>query len=219
MQTATRTYEHGVNGAAPYNGLFSMPGYQVYEYQLVLAIPDTIKDRIRKLRQQFSEQYNLPVPRNSAVMIPLVKFRQRQLLEEKMRSSLHQLVMGWRPFTVNLKDYKSMPTHSIYIPVTSKSALQQCGRELKSMQHLLRPDTNHNPFFPQEQQLIIAAKLPPGIYEKAWQQYAYRHFNAQFMVDACLLLKRKSGGQHWQILQRMELKDMPVGVKQGMLFA
>lgn len=191
-----------------------MPGYQVYEYQLVLAIPESVRDRVRRVRQQFADQFPHSQPASAAILLPLVKFRQRQMLEQRVKAALEQLVLGWRPFTVNLKDYGALPTHSIYIPVTSKTALQQCTRELRSLQHLLRPDSAHSPYYPQEHQLLVATRLGPGVYEKAWQQYAHRHFNAQFLVDACLLLKRAAGEKHWQITRRFELRDLPVGIKQ-----
>ncbi|ULQ52373.1 hypothetical protein [Flavihumibacter fluvii] len=201
-----------------FGNLLAMPGYQVYEYQLILVLPEALKDKLKKVKQQFVEQFNLPASASSAIFLPLVKFRQRQLLEQKVRHALNQLIMGWRPFTVNLKDYASQPSHSIFIPVTSKNRLQDCVKSIKSIQHLLRLDKEQAAFFPAEHQVIVASRLKPGIYEKAWQQYATRHFTGQFQADAALLLKRKAGDQHWQIAQRFEFRDLPVGIVQTSLF-
>jgi hypothetical protein len=206
------------NGMESYKGLVNLPGYQLYEYQLVLAIPEALKEKLRKVKQQFHEQFNLPLSGNTAILLPLVKFKQRQLLEEKMRQSLQQLILGWRPFSVNLKDYGSQPSHSIFIPLTSKTLLHECSRDLKSIQQLLRTDKEHAPYFIGEHQFTIASRLAPGIFEKAWQQYSGRHFTGQFLAEACLLLKRKTGEQYWQITQRFELRNLPVGVKQTSLF-
>lgn len=205
-------------------GLISLPGYQVYEYQLVLAIPESLREKLRKAKIQLYENNGWPVPKSNAIFLPLVKFRQRQLLEEKVVRSMNQMIMGWRPFYLTLKDYRSQPTHSIVIPVASRSdqsgnqALSACTRDLKSIQHLLRADKEHAAWFPTEHQVVLASRLGPGQFEKAWQQYSSRHFTGQCLVDACLLLKRRTGELHWQIVQRFELRDLPVGVRQGTLF-
>ena len=202
----------------------AMPGYQVYEYQLVLALPESLKEKLRKAKIQLYENNGWPMPKSQAIFLPLVKFRQRQLLEEKVLRSLNQLIMGWRPFSITLKDYKSQPTHSIVIPVASRNdstaqvGLAASQRDLKTIQHLLRPDREHPAWFPQEHQVVLASRLGAAQFEKAWQQYAPRHFTGQCLVDACLLLKRKSGDLHWQIAQRFEFRDLPVGVRQGNLF-
>lgn len=201
-----------------FGSLQALSGYQVYEYQLVLVIPEALKEKLRKVKLQFFEQFNLPAVSSMAILLPLVKFKQRQILEQKVRHSLNQVLMGWRPFTVNLKDYAGQPSHSIYIPVTSKNKLQDCVRSLKGMQQILRLDKEQSAYFPAEHQVILATRLKPGVYEKAWQQYAQRQFTGQFQADAALLLKRRSGDIHWQIVQRFEFRNLPVGTVQTSLF-
>jgi len=201
-----------------YGNLQTLPGYQVYEYQLVLVLPEALKDKLRKVKARFFDQFNLPAVSSMAVLLPLVKFKQRQLLEQKLRYALNQLITGWRPFTVNLKDYAAQPSHSIYIPVTSKHKLQDCVRSLKTIQQFLRPDKEQQPFFPIEHQVVVASRLKPAVFEKAWQVYAHRQFSGQFQADAALLLKRKSGDIHWQIAQRFEFRNLPVGTVQASLF-
>ncbi|MBZ5857970.1 2'-5' RNA ligase family protein [Flavihumibacter profundi] len=210
MQSTTEVNQYG--------SLVSLQGYQVYEYQLVLVLPEALKEKLRKVKLQFAEQFDMPSAKSSAIMLPLVKFKQRQLLEQKLRHSLQQLIMGWQPFPVNLKGFASQPSHSIYIPVTSKNHLQQCTKSLKTIQHFLRPDKDQAAFFPGEHQVIVASRLKPGIYDKAWKQYAAKQFTAQFMAEAALLLKRRPGELHWQIAQRFEFRNLPVGIRQASLF-
>ena len=198
--------------------LSAMPGYQLNEYQLVVALPEALRDKLRKARQSFHDQYQWPGG-HAAVVLPLVKFRQRTLLEERMRNSLQSLVSGWKPVQLNFRDYGSLPTHSLYIPMTSRQQWQPLLRDLKAQQSLLRPDKDQPAFFYHEPVFPLASRLPPGIYDKAWQHYAHRQFTAQFHADACLLLKRKPGESHWQILQRMEWRNLPIGVHQASLFA
>jgi hypothetical protein len=202
-----------------YGNLLAMPGYQVYEYQLILVIPDAIKDKLKKQRRQFFDSVNLPVTGSGAVFLPLVKFKQRQLLEQKLRFALSQLITGWRPFQVHLKDYAAQPSHALFIPVTDRTKLCDCTRSLKNLQQMMRLDKESSAFFPSEHQFVLASRLKPGVFEKAWQLYAHRHFSAQFLADAALLLKRKPGDLHWQITQRFEFKNLPVGAVQASLFS
>lgn len=202
----------------------SLPGYQEQEYQLVWAIPEVVKEKIRKQRQLFQEKYPLPNGYTAQVVLPLVKFKQRQLLEERMKQSIYQLATGWRPFQIRLQNYAAQPSHSLYIPVASRAGssaengLWGITKELKSIQHLLRPDKEHPAFFPTEHKIMLAGKLPSTIFDSAWKEYEKKSFTAQFLADACLLLKRSQGSANWQILQRIELRDLPVGVRQQSLF-
>lgn len=201
-----------------FGSLLAMPGYQIYEYQLILVLPEALKEKIRKQKQQFYTRFNLPQASTAGIFLPLVKFRQRQLLEQKVRFALNQLITGWRPFPVNLKDYGFQPTHSVYIPVTSRNKLQEAVKSLRTINHLLKLDKDQTAFYPADHQVTIASRLRPGVYEQASQEYAHRHFTGQFMADAALLLKRKMGEPYWQIAQRYEFRDLPVGAVQASLF-
>ncbi len=203
----------------PGAGLFHLPGYQLHEYQLVLALPDALKERLKKVRQQFQETYQTAPQGQSPILLPLVKFRQRPVLEERMVLSLQQVVSSWKPVALHLKDFGSAPAHSIYIPVTSPLPLQSMVRGLKGVQSLLKADRENQPHFPDEHRVFVASRIPRQVYENAWLAYSHKKFTGQFMADACLLLKRKTGSQYWQILRRMEFRNLPLGVSQGSLFA
>ncbi|GAO45260.1 2'-5' RNA ligase family protein [Flavihumibacter petaseus] len=189
----------------------------LWEYQLVVSMPESIKDRVRKLRQHFAVDYNLPAPSNE-VMMPLLRFRQHIGMEDKVVRQLRQTVSAWRPAAIHIKNFAAQPTHAIYLPVTCAQHLQPLVRDLKQVQHVLRPDRDHQPFFTAEHKILLASKLPPEKYTAAWATYSRKHFTAQFMADACLLLKRRNGDRYWQIVQRMEWKDLPIGAMQTSLF-
>ena len=205
------------NQVKAYSGIATMPGYEMFEYQLVLAVPESLKEKVRRVRSQFAEVCKVP-PASGSVLLPLVKFRQRALLEERLRFSLGEMITGWCPFLVQLKDFEAQPTHSIFIPVANKNLIRQHINDLKTIQHLLRPDKEHAAFFSSEHRLYLATKLNHGAFERGWKEYSHRQFTAQFIADACLLLKRKDPTLPWQIAQRFEMRNLPVGIKQGTLF-
>jgi hypothetical protein len=66
--------------------------------------------------------------------------------------------------------------------------------------------------------ISIARKLKPWQYEKGWLEYSHRQFTGRCIADALLLLKRPEGTIPWQIVQRLELQNLPVNSKQQELF-
>lgn len=200
-------------------GLQALPGYQFVDYQLILAPPDHLREKVRKVRAQLQEHFQLKGYGQPPIGIPLVRFSQRLLLEEKIRKAFERTCMAIRPFPVHLKDYQAYPSHSIVIPVLQHHRLKELGESIKPLQSLLRADKEHAPFFYDQPFVSVARGLTPFQFEEAWKQYAQRHFTGQFMADACLLLKKRKGERYWQIAQRFEFLDLPMAVKQGELFA
>ena len=121
---------------------------------------------------------------------------------------------------MELKDFGSFPSHTIFINVTSKVAIQGLVKQIRTeAQRLMKLDKEHTPHFMLEPHFIIGMKLKPWQYEKAWLAYSHKHFSGKFIADAMLLLKRTKSGEPWQVLRRFELLNMPVATKQGELFS
>src|SRR5438270_6096840 len=95
----------------------SMPGYRANEYLLVLLPHEELRNKIHKLRDEFAEQYRAPMARQLKSHLVLASFTSWEMLEEKILHRLQSIAMGVTPFKVELKDYGSFPTHSIYIKV------------------------------------------------------------------------------------------------------
>ena len=126
--------------------------------------------------------------------------------------------MGMTPFKIELKDYASFPSHTIYINVATKIPVQHLVKELKQTQKLMKADPEHDPHFIAEPFIPIARKLVPWQYEKGWLEYAHLHFSAKIIADGMLLLKRPLGEKAYQVVQRFEFMNMPVTTRQGELF-
>jgi len=127
--------------------------------------------------------------------------------------------MGSPAFKIELKDYGSFPSHTIYINIMSKIPIQNMVKQVRTeAQRLMKLDDDNKPHFMLEPHLTIARKLVPWQYEKAWLEYSNRHFTGRFIADSMLLLKRRVGEKAYQIAQRFELQNLPVQTKQGELF-
>ena len=193
-------------------------GYHINEYLLVLNPHEELRNKITQVKKEFYESYKAPTAQWGKPHIALVKFTQLEMAEERILNRLKTAAMGYHPFKVELKDYGSFPSHTIFINVTTKLPVQNLVREIKSAQRLMKLDNDHKPHFIDEPHLPIARKLVPWQYEKGWLEFSHRQFTGSFIADNMLFLKRRLGDRSWQIAQRFEFMNLPVTTKQGELF-
>jgi 2'-5' RNA ligase len=196
-----------------------MPGYRVNEYLVVLTPPEELWQKIVKVKEEFSEKYKVPSAKYLRPHIALVNFLTLEMMEERIIQRLQSISMGIAPFKIELKDYGSYPSHTIFINVISKVPIQNIVRQLKEAQRLMKLNNENKPHFIDEPHIGIARKLKPWQYEEGWLEYSHRQFTGRFIADSMLLLKRKTGEKAaFQIVKRFEFQNLPVTTKQGSLF-
>lgn len=196
----------------------TIPGYRVNEYLLALRPHEELRDRVRQQRLEFAEKYRTGQSAGG-VYLALAVFTQYAMLEERISSSLDKVAMGFPPFRVELKDFGSFPSHTIYINVSSRLPVQQLVKTVRSeTQRLMKLNEEHKPHFIGEPHLSIARKLKPWQYEKGWLEYSHRHFRGRFIADHMVLLKRASGEMKYQLAAVYDFRNLPVQTKQGELF-
>lgn len=211
----TRT---GVNGWFMKTIINTIPGYRVFEYLLVLNPHEELKSRIMQVKKEFNETYKLETAVGKP-QLALVNFAQYGLMEERIINRLRIVAMGFPPFKVELKDFGSFPSHTIYINVTSKVPVQSLIKEIRSeTQRLMKLNDDNKPHFMMEPHLTIARKLQPWQFEKGWLEYSNKHFTGRFIADSMTLLKRPAGEMKYQPVQRFSFQNLPVTTKQGELF-
>jgi 2'-5' RNA ligase len=198
--------------------LHSIPAYRINEYSLILNPHEELRNRIMQVKKEFSDTYKNDQAVGMKPHIALVRFTQLEMMEERILNRLKVVAMGYHPFKVELKDYGSYPSHTIFINVATKVHIQNLVREVRESQRLMKPDNEHKPHFIDDPHITIARKLVPWQYEKGWLEYSHRHFTGRFIADSMLLLKRRMGDKAWQIAQRFEFMNLPVTTKQGELF-
>lgn len=196
----------------------SIPGCRINEYMLVLNPHEDLRNKIKRVRSEFSETYKNSAALISKPHIALVRFTQLEMMEERIINRLKVVGMGFQPFKVALKDYGSFPSHTIHINVTTKVPVNNLVREIRSAQRLMKLDNEHRPHFIDEPFIVIGRKLLPWQYEKGWLEFSHRQFTGSFIADNMLLLKRRLGDKSWQIAQRFDFMNLPVTTKQGELF-
>lgn len=197
----------------------AIPGYRIYEYLLVLNPHEELRNKIMQVKQQFFDSYKSTHALYGKPHITLVSFVQYEMFEERIVNRLKTTAMGFHPVKIELKDYGSFPSHTIYINVTSKVPIQALVKQVRAeTQRLMKLDEDNKPHFIMEPHLTIARKLLPWQYEKGWLEYSHRHFTGRFIADAMLLLKRPVNEMKYQIARRFEFQNLPVSTKQGELF-
>ena len=198
----------------------TIPGYRVFEYLLVLNPHEELRNKIMDVKTTFYEKYKTESARWGKPYVTLANYLQYEMMEERVVNRLHQVAMGFPPIKVELKDYGSFPSHTIYINITSKLPVQSLVKQIRTeAQRLMKLNDDHKPHFIMEPHLTVAGRLEPWQYEKAWLEYSHKHFTGRFIADGMLLLKRLAGEMKYEIVQRFEFQNLPVTVKQGDLFS
>jgi len=197
----------------------SIPGYQVYEYLLVIEPHKDLAEKIVKIKEEFAEVYKMEQARWGQPQVILSSFVQYAMMEERLINRLRMVAMGATPFKTELRDFASFPTHTIYINVVSKVPLQDLVKNIRhESQRLMKLNDDNKPYFILEPHITIARKLQPWQYEKAWLEYSNKSFSGRFIADSMLLLKRPVGESRYKVVHRFKFQNLPVTTKQGELF-
>ncbi|MCP9749954.1 2'-5' RNA ligase family protein [Ferruginibacter sp. HRS2-29] len=201
------------------NIINSIPGYRMFEYLVILNPHEELRNKIMKVKQDFYDSYKSTSALYGKPHLTLVNFVQYEMAEERIINRLKNIGMGFHPVKIELKDYGSFPSHTIYINVISKLPIQGLVKTIRSeAQQLMKLNNDHKPHFILEPHLTIARKLQPWQYEKGWLEYSHKSFTGRFIADAMLLLKRPVGEMKYQIAGRFEFQNLPVNTTQGALF-
>lgn len=199
--------------------LNTLPGYRVHEYQVVISPHEELWDRIRKVKEDFSIEYSAPQAKWGKPHIGLVTFTQYEMMEERIVNRLRAIAMAYPPFKVELKDFGSFPSHTIYINVLSRLPVQGLVRQIRTeAQRLMKLNDEQKPHFIMEPYIAVARRLQHWQYEKGWLAYSQNHFTGRFVADKMLLLKRVPGEKVLQVVERFNFQNLPVATKQGELF-
>src|SRR6188768_417419 len=158
----------------------TMPGYRIYEYLLVLNPHEALRNKIMQVKQHFFVTYKNSTALYSKPHLTLVNFVQYQLMEERLVNRLQAIAMGYPPVKIELKDYGSFPSHTIYINITSKVPIQNLVKNIRAeAQRLMKLNDENKPHFILEPHLMVARKLEPWQYEKGWLEYSNLSFTGR----------------------------------------
>jgi 2'-5' RNA ligase len=187
------------------------------EYLLVLQPHEELWNQIRSVKEKFAKDYNCETAKKGLPHITLCAFKQMQSVENRIVQMLGNISKTLSPFKIELKNFGSFPSHTIYINITSKVQIVDAVKALRAPQKFMKLDKDNKPHFIAEPHLTIARKLLPWQYEKGWFEYEHAHFHGRFIASYVLLLKREEGGKY-KTLRKLMFEGIKPIIEQGKLF-
>jgi 2'-5' RNA ligase len=191
--------------------------YPECDYLLVIQPHEDLYEKIIQCKNDFAEKYNAAACTFGKPHITLLRFTQVQVAEERLVRHIRAIATACAPVKIELRDFGSFPSHTIFINLVSKVQIQYMIRQLKSAQKLMKGSVK--PHFITEPHITVARKLQPQQYEQAWKEYAQMPFTGRFIAGHLLLLKRSTTMRAYQVVTRFELMDQTVATTQGSLFS
>jgi len=199
--------------------LSAIPGYKINEYKVVLVPHEDMNHKILNVRKYFNEKYKVEQPVGSLPEVALVTFKQLQMAEERIINRLKLIAMASHPLKVEIKDFGSFPSHSVFLNVTSKVPLGELSKKIRQdAQRLMKLDNDNRPHFLTDFYFIIARRLKPWQYEKGWLDVSHKSFTGKFIATRMLLLRRPAGEFKYRPIASFDFENLPVETVQGNLF-
>ncbi len=207
-------YENTRNISLPKN----LSGYSAAEYLLILSPHEDLWNKIMMIKSDFANRYDHPAALYTKPHLTLLKFVQLEAVEPRIANRFQSVCASQSSIKIELTDFGSFPSHTIYINVTSKVPVLNLVKALKEVQPLLKFNPNFKPFFITEPHFTIARRLVPWQYEKAWAEFSHASFTGRFISTKMTLLKRKSGNRAYQKVNDFSFQNLPQPNTQGNLF-
>lgn len=195
-----------------------LSSYATAEYLLVIEPHEALRNEIGQVKKYFADSYDCPAAAIGKPNITLARFQQFEMIEQRIVHRLQLVAAAHASFIVELHDFGSFPTHSIYINVTTKTQIVELVKALRPMQHLLKIDKDRKPHFITEPYITVARKLLPWQYEKGWLQLSHTHFSGRFVADHLVLLRKREGQRKYERVKKFGMLNVKESSKQGELF-
>ncbi len=196
----------------------SLNGHHFSEYLLVLAPHEALQQQVLQLKKHFADKYDCPTAVYSKPHITLLNCLQYTMAETRWIPRLERIIASADPFMVELSDFGSFPTHTIFIQVKTKNPIIELVKSLRPLQPMIKIDKEHKPHFIMDPHMTIARKLLPWQYEKGWLEYSNSQFTGRFMADHVLLMRKQMDAKKYEVIKRFKLLGQKQIIEQSSLF-
>lgn len=195
----------------------AMTGYALQEYLIVIDIPEALRHKIEKAREELMTNYPVRQPKTGRPHVGLVRFSAGRQEEQRIIDRLLLITLSQQPFLVEFSDFGGYPMHCIYIQIRTRERIKALVKAYKELRPLLRA-RGEAPHFLDDPVIPLAARMDKDIYLSAMKEYAGKHFNGRFLASSVLLLARGNKQERYRIIRRFEMDSLPIGIQQGALF-
>lgn len=195
-----------------------LTAYAIAEYLLVLEPHESLADEIRQIKKMMQKNYGCLVSLNEKPHITLVKFQQYEMMEQRIKRKLKGMVNAEPPFLIELDGFGGLPTHSVFIRVSTQKGILALQQKIKSFQQLLKADKERKPHFISEPHMALASHLSNEQFEQCFTPLSHTHFSGRFMADQLVLLIKREGEKRFTELMRSPMKNISSTFSQPELF-
>lgn len=189
----------------PFNGISTMntddapKDVEAKEYLLLLSPPPYIRSEVKAIKEKFYDEHNVQA-KKSQPHITLIHFRLNPDQEEKLVSDIEEISAMQSPIEVMLRNFNHFGTHTIYIDVKNVSAITDLIKSLHARLNLHRSQA----FFAFKPHITIAEGLLAEKFKTAFAAFEHREFNASFIADSMMLMKRDSIYERYLVIKEFE---------------
>lgn len=190
----------------PFNGISTIntddapKDMEAKEYLLMLNPPKRISNEVKILQQNFYSEQEQVQSKKSAPHLTLIHFRLNPNLEEKLINDMEEISAVQSPIEVVLNNFNHFGTHTIYIDVKNASAITNLVKSLHAKLNLQLSQS----FFAWKPYMTIAKGLTSEKFKTVYADFENSAFNASFIADGMLLLKRDSVYERYLTIREFE---------------
>lgn len=175
-------------------------------YFVAIVPPSPIYEEAFEQKVYFKTKYNSKASLNSPPHITLhMPFKWKESEQEELAHQLETFAQNMSPVAIHLNGFSSFPPKVIFINVETSAELKGLQKDLerhfKRELNLFNAKYKDLPFHPH---LTLAFRdLKKPNYQKAWDEFVGKNYEATFLADKIALLKHS--GAVWEVFREFEL--------------
>ncbi|MFI5218606.1 MAG: DNA polymerase IV [Bacteroidia bacterium] len=174
---------------------------QVCEYLLLISPPIQIKKEIMEIKKEFHEKHDHVQAIKSKPHNTLINFGFNTVFEKQLVYKIDEVVKFHSSFDTRLNGFNHFRTHTIYINVETEAPIVNLVRSLHSTLSL----PSSQSFFAWKPYVTIAKGLDENKFNKAMPEFEIQSFEASFITDSIILMKRDSRFAKYEIVKEFYL--------------
>jgi 2'-5' RNA ligase len=164
-----------------------------YEYLLVVHPSEEIFNYLKAEKEIFSDEYNASIAKKTLPHITVANFLAKETMEETLIKWMHKIISSQQSFDVMINNFSGFPSSkTVYARIQNHEPFRQLATSLKTINTYINGNGFPNAKLINHPHMTIARSLQQNVYEKAIMDYSRKTFNASFIVDELILLRRQN---------------------------
>ncbi|HWB28436.1 MAG TPA: 2'-5' RNA ligase family protein [Chitinophagaceae bacterium] len=178
-----------------------------YEYALVVSPTEDVNALVAEEMRQFYAAYKHKAATLTRPHIVVTKFFAKQAMEETIIRYMRRIAAMQKSFLVMLNNYSCNPVNNIFIRVQEQEPFKQLFDALAPVNQYIQRSGYPAATRIARPHIALAKKLQQQVYYKAIFDYSQKSFNASFIVNELILLKRRTHFDEFKQVNIFKLAD------------